>query len=57
MMMSNDDFAYGDELDSGRKLMPDSLTTLPIILHPPLRRSTQGEEFKHYPQNKYCKDC
>ena len=36
----DDDFAYGDDLDSGRTLMPDSSTTLPIILHPPLRGST-----------------
>ena len=45
----DDDFAYGDDLDSGRTLMQDSSTTLPIILHPPLRGSTQGRGIRILP--------
>ena len=44
----DDDYAYDEELDSERTLMPYCPTTPPII-DPPLRGSTQGRRIQMLP--------
>lgn len=42
-------YVYVDELDSERTLMPDYPATLPIILHPPPRGSTEARGIQILP--------
>ena len=44
----DDDYAYDEELDSERTLMPYCPTT-PLIIDPPLRGSTQGRRIHMLP--------